>query len=75
VFGVAFGNDVITDFDTKSDKIQLSTEEFGNRYFDVVHDAVQTSQGVMIYTYDHEDSILLQGVKLSSLKEGLFIFV
>jgi Ca2+-binding RTX toxin-like protein len=75
VFGVNFGRDVITDLDPKNEKIQLSTEMFGNRYFDVIHDAVQSSQGVTIYTYDHEHSILLQGVKLSSLNEGLFIFV
>lgn len=73
IFGTNFGRDVITDFDPKNEVIQMAPSMFGN-FNDLMAHAQQVGKDVVI-TYDADNSLTLQNVKLSSLGIDDFLFV
>ncbi|HEY8574505.1 calcium-binding protein [Phenylobacterium sp.] len=74
-FAAGSGDDVITDYDVKTDKIVLDSS-FAGSYGGLFSLGLVTSEngGVRITSVDGDDSIFLEGVKLSSLRESGFIF-
>jgi len=72
VFGRDFGRDLITDFDAKNEKIQMSPAMAGS-FADLKAQAAQVGGDVVI-TFDAANVLTLQDVKLSALGAGNFIF-
>ena len=72
IFTGAFGNDVVTDFQSK-DVIQLDASQFAN-FAAVQAHAAQSGLDVVI-TLDASNHITLQNTTLGSLNAGEFLFV
>ena len=72
VFGLGFGNDTVTDFKAQNDIIQLDHNLVGG-FGDLMSHASQVGSSVVI-ALDAAHSITLQGVNLSSLSSGDFVF-
>lgn len=73
IFGANFGRDVLTDFDAKTEVIQMSPSMFGS-FDDLLAHAQQVGRDVVI-TYDADNSLTLLNVKLSALGLDDFLFV
>jgi len=74
VNGVGFGHDVITDFDTKNDRLVVDHNFWGS-FGDVQAHAVQVGANVVLTSDFDGNTLTLQGVKLASLTASDFIFV
>ncbi|HEY8617776.1 calcium-binding protein [Phenylobacterium sp.] len=72
IFGKDFGRDTITDFDLKNEVIQMSPAMFGS-FDDLKAHAQQVGANVVI-TFDAQNALTLQNVKLSALSDGNFLF-
>ena len=72
VFGTGFGNDTITDFKAQNDTIQIDHNLVGG-FGALMSHASQVGSSVVI-ALDAAHSITLQGVNLSSLNSGDFVF-
>jgi VCBS repeat-containing protein len=72
VFGPHFGRNVITNFDTNKDVIQLPSSEFGS-FADVIANAYQSRSDTLI-ALPTRDSIVLTGVSLWQLHASDFWF-
>lgn len=72
VFSAGFGNDTITDFKAQNDTIQIDHNLVGG-FGDLLSHASQVGSSVVI-ALDAAHSITLQGVNLSSLSNGDFVF-
>jgi Ca2+-binding RTX toxin-like protein len=73
VFGYAFGHDVITDFDAKTDKIYVDHSMWGT-YEDLRAHAAQVGTSVVLTSDFDGYTLTLQNLKLSALAAGEFIF-
>jgi Ca2+-binding RTX toxin-like protein len=72
VFDQQFGNDTITDFDTKSDVVQFNHALFAN-YAAVMGSAQQEGHDTVI-TYDKSNAVTLDNVAIASLQPSNFQF-
>lgn len=73
VFGVGFGDDVITDFDRHNDHIQFDHNELGS-FGDLMSHATQVGCDVVITTDLGDATLTLWNTSLNDLKESNFIF-
>ena len=71
--GFGFGNEAILGFNTSNDKIQFNTSQFAN-FAAVIASAKQVGNDTVI-TGDASDTVVLSGVRLSSLTASDFSFV
>jgi Ca2+-binding RTX toxin-like protein len=73
VFDYAFGHDVITDFDSKTDKIYVDHSMWGT-FADLKAHAAQVGTSVVLTSDFDGYTITLQNMKLAALAAGEFIF-
>ena len=73
VFHANFNRDVITDFNTSTDVIRIDRNLFAN-FAAVQAHAANDGYGNTVITYDANDTITLQGVRVAQLHSSDFQF-
>jgi Ca2+-binding RTX toxin-like protein len=74
VFGLNFGEDVITDFKPHTDTIEIHDALFAN-FADLQAHAVNDGSGNTVITYDAANTITLLGVTVAELNANDFSFI